>query len=381
MREKLLKKLDELEKTYIEFWGEICSIESPTECKEGVDAVGKYIIDKAREKNWQIEIQPQEFSGDAICITMNPDSNEKPICFSAHMDTVHPIGLFGYPPVRYDEEYIYGPGTSDCKGGLTSSFMAMAALDEIGFTKRPVKLILQSDEENSSRNSNKTTTAFMCEKAKDAIAFLNCEGYSKGKIVCQRKGIRKYKFEITGKACHSARCYDGSSAILEAAHKIMELEKFKSEDGITCNCGLIEGGTAENTVPEKCTFTADIRFKTDEQMEEAKRFAEEIAAKSFVEGTSCALTLVSWRYPMEIKEKNLELLNKINEIFEANGIPKHEFNMSNGGSDAADITHYGIPCVDNFGTIGLYEHSIRECAKLSSLKESAKLLSLIALNI
>ena len=312
---------------------------------------------------------------------MNPDSNEKPICFSAHMDTVHPIGLCGYPPVRYDEEYIYGPGTSDCKGGLASSFMAMTALDEIGFTKRPVKLILQSDEENSSRNSNKTTTAFMCEKAKDAIAFLNCEGYRENKVVCQRKGIRKYKFEISGKACHSARCYDGSSAILEAAHKIMELEKFKSEDGITCNCGLIEGGTAENTVPEKCTFTADIRFKTDKQMEEAKRFAEEIAAKSFVEGTSCSLTLVSWRYPMEVNEKNLELLNKINEIFEANGIPKHEFIMSNGGSDAADITHYGIPCVDNLGTIGLYEHSIRECAKLSSLKESAKLLSLIALNI
>jgi len=378
---KLMERLDILEKTYIDFWIDICNIESPTEYKEGVDAVGKYIIQKAKERNWQIEIQKQEISGDAICITMNSKSKEKTICFSAHMDTVHPIGLFGYPPVRCDEENIYGPGVCDCKGGIASSFMAMATLDDIGFTKRPVKLILQSDEENSSRNSNKTTTAFMCEKSKDAIAFLNCEGYTKGKIICQRKGIRKYKFEITGKALHSSRCYNGASAIREAAYKIIELEKFKDPNGITCNCGLIEGGTAENTVPEKCSFTADIRFKTNEQMIEAKKFAEDLAAKSFVEGTSCELSLVSWRYPMEIEERNMELLDRINEIFISNGIPKHEFLMSNGGSDAADISHYGIPCVDDLGVIGNNIHSVRESAILSSLKESAKMLSLIALNI
>jgi len=116
-------------------------------------------------------------------------------------------------------------------------------------------------------------------------------------------------------------------------------------------------------------------------MIEAKKFAEDLAAKSFVEGTSCELSLVSWRYPMEIEERNMELLDRINEIFISNGIPKHEFLMSNGGSDAADISHYGIPCVDDLGVIGNNIHSVRESAILSSLKESAKMLSLIALNI
>jgi len=198
--ELLTRKLDEFEAEYIDFLIDICKIESPTDYKKGVDDVGRYIIEKAEKRGWKIEIQHQEVSGDAVCITMNPDSKERPVCFSAHMDTVHPLGLFKEPIVRCDEENIYGPGTLDCKGGIVSSFMAMAALEDIGFNKRPVKLILQSDEENGSRFSNKTTVEFMAEKSKNAIAFLNCEGHTPGCYISERKGIRKYKFEITGRA-------------------------------------------------------------------------------------------------------------------------------------------------------------------------------------
>ena len=381
MNNMLLKKLDDIENEYIEFWKDICNIESPTEYKAGVDAVGEYIIEKAKKRGWKIDVQNQEISGNAICITMNTDSSEKPICFSAHMDTVHPIGFFGNPPVKLDNEKIYGPGVVDCKGGIASSFMAMAALDDIGFRKRPVKLILQSDEENGSRNSDKTTTEFMAECAKGCIGFINCEGYTRGKVIMERKGIRKYKFEITGKAAHSGRCFDGVSAIREAAYKIIELEKLKDKDSITCNCGTISGGTAENTVPEKCTFTADIRFRTTEDMENADRLIKEIAQKSFVDGTSCNLTLVSWRYPMEKSSRNYELLEKINTIFKKNNMISLEPALSVGGSDAADMTHYGIACIDNLGTSGEYIHSQREYSHLYSLKESAQMLGVTALTI
>lgn len=381
MTDKLIKTLDKLEKEYIDFWVDICNIESPTEYKEGVDAVGKYIVDKAKKRGWQVEIQPQSVSGDCICITMNPEVKAQPVCFSAHMDTVHPIGLFGNPPVKTDDKNIYGPGVVDCKGGIASSFMAMAALEDLGYKKRPLKLILQSDEENSSRNSNKTTVEFMCEKSKDAIAFLNCEGYSKGKLTLERKGLRKYKFEITGKAVHSAKCYDGASAVAEAAYKIIELEKMKDKDGITCNCGLINGGTAENTVPEKCTFTADIRAKTSEQIEYVEKLVKEIADKSYVEGTSCKLILASWRYPMEKSVRNYELFEKIRKIFIENGLEDLESVTGGGASDAADVTHYGIPCVDSIGVTGEFIHSVREYAEIASMKKSAKMLALIADNI
>lgn len=381
MNNPLFARIDELENEYIDFWADICNIESPTEDKEAIDKVSKYIIEKAKKRGWQIEVQSQEVSGDAVCITMNPLSNNAPVCFSAHMDTVHPIGFFGENPVKIEDGKIYGPGVTDCKGGIASSFMAMAALDDVGFTDRPVKLILQSDEENSSRNSNKTTVDFMVEKAKDAVAFLNCEGYSKGSVIIERKGIRKYKFEITGKACHASRCYNGASAIREAAYKIIELEKMKDAIGLTCNCGLISGGTAENSVPEKCTFTADIRFKTKEQMAEADRLVQEISQKSFVDGTRCEAKLISWRHSMELTEKNTDLLNKVNSIFAKNNMDTVRGASGNGGSDAADTTFYGIPTLDDLGVRGEGIHSIREFAYLESLKESAKMLAIIASEI
>ena len=91
--QKLFDKIESLESEYIEFLVDICSIESPSNYKKGVDAVGEYICEKARNLGWKIEIQKQEVSGDCICITMNPEIAEKAIVFSGHMDTVHPVGL------------------------------------------------------------------------------------------------------------------------------------------------------------------------------------------------------------------------------------------------------------------------------------------------
>lgn len=376
--EELFQRISELEKEYITFWADICSIESPTEYKEGVDRVGEFIMDKARIRGWQIDVQEQPISGNCICITMNPGATEQPVCFSGHMDTVHPVGLFGPEPVHMDEEKIYGPGVVDCKGGIASSFLAMAALEDIGFKRRPVKLLLQSDEENSSRFSKKGTVDFMCQKSENCIAFLNGEGHTAGHATITRKGIHRYLLEITGKTVHSAECTSGSSAICEAAHKIIELEKRKNPQGLTCNCGLISGGTAENTVPERCSFTADFRFSNREEMLEAEKLVDEVAAMSYIDGTSCKVTLKSSRVAMERTERNAELLEKLNTIYAANDLPVLKERHNNGGSDAAEVTACGLPCLDSFGVMGGGIHDRSEWAYLYSLAHSARMLAAAA---
>ena len=80
----IMKRIDQLEKEYIDFWIDISNIESPTNYKEGVDRVGSYICEKAKQRDWKIEICEQNISGNAICITMNPKSKKAPICFSGH---------------------------------------------------------------------------------------------------------------------------------------------------------------------------------------------------------------------------------------------------------------------------------------------------------
>lgn len=375
---KLFETIEELNNEYIEFLTDVCKIESPTEYKEGVDRVGKYFIDKAVEKGWVVEIQKQEISGDVVCLTMNPTAKEAPVCFSGHMDTVHPVGSFGDTPVFFDDGKIYGPGIRDCKGGLVASFMAMDALQRCEFKDRPIKLILQSDEENGSRNSNKTTVQFMYEKAKGCIAFLNTEpGYEGGHTMI-RKGICKFRFDITGESVHSSGCHKGASAIREAAYKIIRLEEYKDIDSITCNCGIIQGGSAENTVPEQCVFTADFRFWTEEQREYIMKIAEEIASTSFVEGTTCKLILSGSRCAMEKTKPNIELFEKARKIFNDNALGDVEMGISHGGSDASDLTQMGIPCLDSCGLRGGDIHKINEHVYLDSLVIAAKKLAAVA---
>lgn len=373
--EELFKKIDDLYPEYVSVWEDVCNIESPTSYKEGVDEVCRYFIKMAQERGWDIELAKQKTAGDAACITMNPDSREAPVCFSGHMDTVHPIGLFGSPAVRMSGDKIYGPGVIDCKGGIVAAFLAMDALSQVEFKTRPVKLILQSDEETSSKTSDKKTVEFMCEKAKHAVAFFNTEGCAESEkwtVALSRKGILRYRFHIKGIASHSSTCDKGANAICEAAHKILELEKMKNPAGLTCNCGVIEGGTVANTVAATCSFLADIRFATEEEMKQAIETVTRIAENTNIEGCTCVLEKISERPPMEKSDRNFAFFEKLNGFYKQCGLDLLKYKAGKGGSDAAYITQIGVPCVDNIGVLGDFTHSVEEYAVISSLAESAK---------
>ncbi|MBE7036213.1 MAG: M20 family metallopeptidase [Ruminococcaceae bacterium] len=379
---ELFSKVDALKEKYFKVWEDVCNIESPTKYKEGVDAVGQYFVRMAEEKGFKVEYFRHDVSGNVICITMNPDAPLPPLTFSAHMDTVHPVGMFGTPAVHKDEEKIYGPGVADCKGGLVAAFMAMDVLQDAGFTKRPILFLLQSDEEGSSMGSNKATIGYMCEKAKDSIGFINLEGYAPGYITIARKGILSYRFDVEGKETHSSRCaVEGANAIIDAAHKMLELDKLKDDEGITCNCALVSGGTVVNTVAGHCSFSVNFRYATQEQQAWIENYVKELAATVHVPGCSCTVEKITMRVSMEWTKKNENLANELNRIFEENDLPVLTPRRVKGGADAADTTVYGIPSVDSLGVCGGGGHSIREYAWLESLPEAAKRLVAIAMGM
>ncbi len=380
--DRLLKAIDCMQEEYLQFWMDVVNCESPTDYKFGVDMCSKLFIDRAKKRGWHIDIQKQPVSGDAVCITLNPDAPGKPFCLSAHLDTVHPLGSFGTPAARIEGDKLIGPGVTDCKGGAVTALMAMEALDACGFDARPVKLILQSDEENSSRTSNKTTIYYMIEQAKGCVAFLNLEGNKSYDNACiGRKGIAKYKIEITGKACHASVCTEGVSAIREAAMKIIELEKKQDAEGITVNCGIISGGSAENTVPEYCSFTVDTRFADEAQMQAVDALVRRVAQTAYVEGTTATATLLSSRIAMPVKDINVALVNTLNKTWEKCGLPTCAPVARFGGSDVAYISAANIPTADNLGIRGGGIHTLDEFAYIDSLTVFAKRLATAAAGI
>ena len=380
--QKIFDTIDSLYDDYVRIWEEICNIESPTAYKAGVDAVGKYCADFAEARGWQVEYFRHDVSGDVVCITMNPEAKGQPISLSAHMDTVHPVGCFGTPAVRVEGDKIYGPGVCDCKGGIVVALLAMDALQQCGFCDRPVQLLLQSDEEGGSRGSQKATINYMCQKASKSVAFINLEGYSVGKAIITRKGIITFTFKITGQEAHSSKCAtDGANAIAEAAHKIIELEKIKDEKGLTCNCGVISGGTVPNTVAGYCEFQANVRFATAEQLEWIKEHVKKVADTVYVKGCKCEVEQYGFRVAMEYCERNVELLERINQIFDKTGLSRLEAAGGMGGSDAADVTVFGIPCIDDLGAIGGLIHNTGEYALLETLHDTPKRLAAIICNL
>ena len=364
-------KTEELRETYTDFLIKAVEAESPSDDKARVDRCAARFIEEATHFGWRVETKQVPNSGDPVCITMNENAPGQPIAISGHLDTVHPVGLFGSPAVRIENGILYGPGVCDCKGGAVAGLYAMAVLEKLGWRDRPVKLLLQTDEEVGNELSGLTTVNFLCEKSKDCAAFFNLEPYVAGTAVLLRKGIERFQIDVYGKSAHASKKWNGANAICEAAHKIIRIEEMNDQDGITCSCGIVSGGTAVNTVPDTCKIVIDMRFSDDEQRRKGEEALKEITETCTVAGTHAALKTISARIAMEPSEKNTALLDKINGIYNVNGLPTLAVRKSPGGSDAAYITAYGTPCVDNLGIEGGRIHSPNEYARLDALPEAA----------
>ncbi len=381
MKDKLIAIIDELNAEYVQMWADVCNIESPWYNKQGVDAVGAYFIRHANERGWKVEVFEQERVGNVVILTMNADVDAAPIAFSGHMDTVHEIGSFGTPAVKVDweKDRIYGPGVTDCKGGIVVGFLAMEALWRVGYRERPVVMYLQSDEESGGRLSADATIHYVCRRAQGSVGFFNLEGGDKNAVCIHRKGVVSFDFIVTGVEAHSAECAsNGSNAILEAAYKIIELEKFKDADGLTCCCSVISGGTTHNTVPDECKFVANVRFAKMSELDRFMEAAEKLCADIKVPGCTCKMVMPRMRPAMELCDRNMNLFHRMNEILKENGMDEVKSIVSVGGSDAANVSHSGVPAIDSLGNLGGAIHTVHEYGIISSLAEQAKRLAVVS---
>ncbi len=381
LTQKVFEKIDELSDKYVKVLIDACNIESKTEDKEGVDKVGAYFASIAEDMGYTIRKKEFEKAGNVYSFTYNPDGKKKQISLSAHMDTVHTKGIFGYPPTRIEGDYVYGPGVNDSKGNLALELLVMEALKECGYDERPVKLILQSDEEVNSYLSEGKTLEFMVEEAKGSAAFLNAENIEKDRLLTiGRKGITSHKITIHGKKIHAGSCIMGANAIKEAAYKIIEFEKDNEDNGITFNCGIVNGGGVTNIVPDLCELCIEYRFKNMEQKKIADEKFRRIVETSFVEGTHSTSEQISNRLPMEADEKNKNLVKIINDICEQVDIEPFGMAETSGGADSAYPSLAGIPTVDSIGIEGSGAHTLNENARISSMAEMAKLTAAIILH-
>ncbi|WAS97600.1 M20/M25/M40 family metallo-hydrolase [Nannocystis punicea] len=294
-----------------------------------------------------------------------------------HIDTVFPRSL-GFLSFRRDGDVARGPGVLDMKSGLTSVIFALRALRAVTPARAsvPVRFIVVSDEEVGSPSS----AAMYRELAPRLTGALVFESGREGDtIVTRRKGGGLFTISVRGRAAHAGNNHHkGVNAIHALALLVDRVERLTDYSrGVTLNVGLIEGGTAKNTVPASAKCQVDARFET---VADAQRVADFLAAlqrepfagladvperlREVVVEVSGGIT----RPPMEASAASQRLRGVYEPYAAACGLQVGECPLQGGGSDANLLAADGVPCVDGLGPYGQHFHETEEWCSLDSLR-------------
>lgn len=201
---------------------------------------------------------------------MLPGSDSsRTLAFITHVDTVSISGMSIDPlGAVVKDGRLWGRGSTDAKGQVTSMLHAFAALAaESAPPPVNIELMLTVDEE-----SGFTGVHAVVERLKEQGRRL--DGAVIGEptdltVVVAHKGTQRWWIEIEGRAAHSAKPHLGINAIDHAAALVRRIQgpyarsiENRSHPLLgkpTINVSVIEGGTQVNLVPPRAKILLDRR--------------------------------------------------------------------------------------------------------------------------
>jgi len=344
-------------------------IESPTSDKESNDRLLALVRERFEALGATVEIdRPPDF-GDHL-VARWPGVGKQGLIVG-HIDTVWPTGTLADMPYREEDGNIYGPGVLDMKAGISATIAALFMLrGSDNWPERALTILVNSDEEVGSPSSRPLVEA---EAAKAAYTIVMEPGMG-GALKTARKGLGEFRLRVDGKASHAgAFPEDGISAIEEMAHQILRIQSLKDWDaGTTINVGLVEGGSARNTIPSEATAVIDVRVKS---ADEGQRVTSALYALEPV-NPDATLTMSGslHRPPMEREGPVAELFARVQSIGAELGLELTEASTG-GGSDANLTAALGIPTIDGMGAVGENPHADGEYLVVAELPNRAELLA------
>lgn len=208
----------------------------------------KFIFEKYKVNDCDIEIQKTSNGRKNI---FYKKGNPK-IIFCSHLDTVPP-----YIPPKISADIIKGRGSCDAKGQVAYLFALFQRLIAEGETD--IGMLMVSGEEDGSWG------AIAANKLITDSDFIIIGEPTENKLVSASKGNVCYRFEISGKSCHSGYPELGVSAVLLFNEFINKLNSYSFPvdtllGKTTYNIGKLKSDNAHNVLSENLTF--NIFFRT-----------------------------------------------------------------------------------------------------------------------
>lgn len=314
--------------------------------------------------------------GDALRLRVRPSAPIQ-IALTGHYDTVFPASSPFQTPVRGDDGILRGPGVADMKGGISVMLAALEAFETtpeaaaVGY-----EVLLSPDEEIGSPAS----AALLAELGARAHVGMTYEpALADGAIVGARKGSGNFSLVLEGRAAHVGRAFeDGRSAIAAAADAVLRLEALNGQrDGVTVNCGAIDGGAPVNMVPAGAVVRFNVRAPDDASRDwilaGVRAVVAAIAARP---GITATLHGGITRPPKPLTPTQERVIGFVRAAGADLGLDL-PVRPSGGVCEGNNLAAAGCPNVDTLGPCGGGLHSPEEFAVMSTFAERAKLSLLV----
>jgi glutamate carboxypeptidase len=302
------------------------------------------------------------------------------LLFTGHMDTVF-ASDHAFQETRWLEDGVLnGPGVADMKGGLAVMLAALKAVerspqaDRLGY-----EVVINSDEEVGSLGS----AALLAQAAQGKRAALTYEpaALPDGTLAGARPGSGNFAIVVHGRSAHAGRNpEDGRNALLAAADLALRLDELR-RDGLTVNASRIEGGSPSNVVPDLAILRVNMRPRTPEIEDQARRGIDEaVVAVAAEHDVTIEPSGGFGRPPKPLTPEAEALFNLVRQAGEDLGQPI-AWQPSGGVCDGNNIAACGVPVVDTMGVRGGKIHSMEEYLITESLGERAALSALTIMRL
>ncbi len=317
-------------------------------------------------------------TGDNLHLAVRPDAPVQ-VLLTGHMDTVfaedHPFQALEW----LDNNTLNGPGVTDMKGCIALMLSALKAVEQSPLAERiGYEVVINSDEEIGSPGS----AALLAEAARGKLAALTYEpALPDGTLAGARGGSGNWSITFTGKSAHAGRNpEEGRSALLAAAELALKLENAIGL-GLKVNPAKIEGGAANNVVPDHAVLRLNMRPETPEDQDRAQKLLDEhVASIRSKREVDIHVHGGFGRPPKPIDENAAKLFGLVRECGGDLGLDI-AWKSTGGVCDGNNIAACGVPVVDTMGVRGGAIHSPDEFLLVDSLPERARLSALVLLRL
>lgn len=273
-----------------------------------------------------------------------PTAPGTPILFCAHLDTVPQDG-----PVEVvlgDDGFLTNRHPTilggDNKSAVAAILVALERVRAQGIPHAGIEVLFTPCEELSLRGA----TAFDVSALRSEAGFVFDHSGPLGDIVTSAPSHRLITATFRGVSAHAGIAPErGRNAIVAAAAAVAAMPLGRIDDATTANVGVIDGGVANNVVPDACRVVMEARSRDDAALSAqvtAMLDALTWAATEHECDVECDVRAQYHAFSLAADAPQVALAEA---ALRACGLePRHV--ATGGGSDAAALLHSGFPAVN-----------------------------------